>query len=36
MCNISGVHSRDHLSTLITDHYKQEDIDFHLWDEADQ
>ncbi|KAM5359257.1 hypothetical protein ACJZ2D_014605 [Fusarium nematophilum] len=26
-----GTHSRDHLSSLIADHYKQEDVDFHLW-----
>ncbi|KEY72060.1 hypothetical protein S7711_00077 [Stachybotrys chartarum IBT 7711] len=25
-----GTHSRDHLSSLIADHYKQEDDDFHL------
>jgi translation initiation factor eIF-2B subunit beta len=24
-----GTHSRDHLSSLIADHYKQEDADFH-------
>ncbi|CAI6097804.1 unnamed protein product [Clonostachys chloroleuca] len=29
-----GTHTRDHLSTLIADHYKPEDIDFHLWDDA--
>ncbi|KAG8677387.1 GCD complex subunit gcd7 [Fusarium poae] len=26
-----GTHSRDHLSSLIADHYKQEDVDFHTW-----
>ncbi|PTD03009.1 putative translation initiation factor eIF-2B subunit beta [Fusarium culmorum] len=26
-----GTHSRDHLSSLIADHYKQEDVDFHMW-----
>lgn len=25
-----GTHSSDDLSSLISDHYKQEDIDFHL------
>ncbi|KID99021.1 translation regulator GCD7, partial [Metarhizium majus ARSEF 297] len=30
-----GVHSRDHLASLITDHYKQEDADFHLGDASD-
>ncbi|KAH6891450.1 hypothetical protein B0T10DRAFT_312737 [Thelonectria olida] len=28
-----GTHTKDHLSSLIADHYKQEDVDFHLWDE---
>ncbi|KAI5467209.1 hypothetical protein BGZ63DRAFT_418930 [Mariannaea sp. PMI_226] len=28
-----GTHTKDHLSTLIADHYKQEDVDFHLWDQ---
>ncbi|KAL2204148.1 nagb/rpia/CoA transferase-like protein [Sarocladium strictum] len=27
-----GTHSRDHLSSVIADHYKQEDVDFHKWD----
>jgi len=31
----SGVHSRDHLTGILSDHYKGEDIDFHLWDEAE-
>ncbi|CAM1500579.1 Fc.00g097410.m01.CDS01 [Cosmosporella sp. VM-42] len=31
-----GTHSRDHLSSLIGDHYKQEDLDFHLWGEAER
>lgn len=31
----SGTHTLDHLSTLIDDHYKPEDIDFHLWNEQD-
>ncbi|KAF4503966.1 hypothetical protein G6O67_008591 [Ophiocordyceps sinensis] len=31
-----GTHSRDHLASLIADHYKQEDADFHLWSTADQ
>ncbi|KAL6864037.1 hypothetical protein J3F83DRAFT_185027 [Trichoderma novae-zelandiae] len=30
-----GTHSRDHLSSLISDHYKREDADFHIWEEAD-
>ncbi|KAK5992265.1 putative translation initiation factor eIF-2B subunit beta [Cladobotryum mycophilum] len=30
-----GTHSRDHLSSLITDHYKQEDADFHIWNDVD-
>ncbi|KAL9479710.1 hypothetical protein ACSS6W_004496 [Trichoderma asperelloides] len=29
-----GTHSRDHLSSLIADHYKREDADFHIWEEA--
>ncbi|KOS23138.1 putative translation initiation factor eIF-2B subunit beta [Escovopsis weberi] len=28
-----GAHVRDHLSSLITDHYKQEDADFHIWND---
>lgn len=32
MCR--GTHSRDHLSSVIADHYKQEDVDFHKWDSA--
>ncbi|KLO82857.1 Uncharacterized protein Y057_12139 [Fusarium fujikuroi] len=28
-----GTHSRDHLSSLIADHYKSEDVDFFLNDE---
>ncbi|KJZ76824.1 hypothetical protein HIM_03701 [Hirsutella minnesotensis 3608] len=31
-----GTHSRDHLASLIADHYKQEDAEFHLWSSADQ
>ncbi|KAG5928384.1 hypothetical protein E4U42_000777 [Claviceps africana] len=31
-----GTHSRDHLASLIADHYKQEDADFHLGDPADR
>ncbi|KAG5933638.1 hypothetical protein E4U53_000926 [Claviceps sorghi] len=31
-----GTHSRDHLASLIADHYKQEDADFHLGDAADR
>ncbi|KAG6001943.1 hypothetical protein E4U21_003624 [Claviceps maximensis] len=31
-----GIHSRDHLASLISDHYKQEDADFHLGDSADR
>ncbi|KXH61815.1 initiation factor 2 subunit family protein [Colletotrichum salicis] len=32
-----GAHSRNHLSTIIADHYKPEDVDFHLWStEADR
>ncbi|KAG6015614.1 hypothetical protein E4U54_003237 [Claviceps lovelessii] len=31
-----GTHSRDHLASLISDHYKQEDTDFHLGETADQ
>ncbi|KAH7148479.1 hypothetical protein EDB81DRAFT_464011 [Dactylonectria macrodidyma] len=31
-----GTHSSDHLSSLIADHYKQEDVDFHLWDEGER
>lgn len=30
-----GTHSREHLSGLIADHYKQEDIDLHLWKMSD-
>ncbi|PTB74781.1 hypothetical protein M440DRAFT_1423757, partial [Trichoderma longibrachiatum ATCC 18648] len=30
-----GTHSRDHLSSLISDHYKREDADFHIWEEAE-
>ncbi|KAL6837982.1 hypothetical protein V8C40DRAFT_231317 [Trichoderma camerunense] len=29
-----GTHSRDHLSSLISDHYKREDADFHIWEGA--
>ena len=29
-----GTHSRDHLSSLIADHYKQEDAGFQLWTAA--
>lgn len=28
-----GAHSRNHLSSIIADHYKQEDVDFQLWGE---
>ncbi|KAK7431983.1 GCD complex subunit gcd7 [Neonectria magnoliae] len=31
-----GTHTKDHLSTLIADHYKQEDVDFHLWTEGER
>ncbi|KAG7112876.1 translation initiation factor eIF-2B subunit beta like protein [Verticillium longisporum] len=31
-----GAHSRNHLSTIIADHYKQEDVDFQLWDELER
>lgn len=31
-----GTHSSDHLSSLIADHYKQEDVDFHLWNEGER
>ncbi|KAG8428214.1 GCD complex subunit gcd7 [Metarhizium acridum] len=31
-----GTHSRDHLASLIADHYKQEDADFHLGDASDR
>ncbi|KND88417.1 putative translation initiation factor eIF-2B subunit beta [Tolypocladium ophioglossoides CBS 100239] len=31
-----GTHSRDHLSSLIADHYKQEDAEFHLWSAIDR
>ncbi|POR39317.1 Putative translation initiation factor eIF-2B subunit beta [Tolypocladium paradoxum] len=31
-----GTHSRDHLSSLIADHYKQEDAEFHLWSATDR
>ncbi|KAG6115023.1 hypothetical protein E4U13_003073 [Claviceps humidiphila] len=30
-----GTHSREHLASLISDHYKQEDADFHLGDPSD-
>ncbi|KAG5975856.1 hypothetical protein E4U55_007560 [Claviceps digitariae] len=30
-----GTHSRDHLASLIADHYKQEDADFHIGDTND-
>lgn len=29
----SGAHSRNHLSSIIADHYKEEDVDFQLWGE---
>ena len=28
-CDYRGTHSRDHLSSVIADHYKLEDADFH-------
>lgn len=31
----SGIHSRNHLTTIVADHYKAEDVDFQLWGEAD-
>ncbi|PHH86100.1 hypothetical protein CDD83_10711 [Cordyceps sp. RAO-2017] len=31
-----GTHSRDHLASLIADHYKQEDAEFHLWSASDR
>ncbi|KHN96550.1 translation regulator GCD7 [Metarhizium album ARSEF 1941] len=31
-----GAHSRDHLASLIGDHYRQEDADFHLGDASDR
>lgn len=31
----SGVHSRDHLSDIIDEHYKQEDLDFYVTSNMD-
>ncbi|KAG6034713.1 hypothetical protein E4U41_006411 [Claviceps citrina] len=31
-----GIHSRDHLASLIADHYKLEDADFHLGDASNR
>ncbi|KAL2757990.1 hypothetical protein ACRALDRAFT_1061260 [Sodiomyces alcalophilus JCM 7366] len=31
-----GIHSRNHLTTIVADHYKAEDVDFQLWGEAER
>ncbi|ROT41499.1 translation initiation factor eIF-2B subunit beta [Sodiomyces alkalinus F11] len=31
-----GIHSRNHLTTIVADHYKAEDVDFQLWGDAER